>query len=133
MRKNIKLLVFMVVLAMHSIPTWSATNSAVALNYIPTGRLGNNPKPTKAPAHFSIPLSVVLDDENQQLLVTALAEGEFTYSICSETGDLITEGILNCYYNDSHTMNIGLYNCGVYYLYVTYNGHVFGGTFEIYE
>ena len=121
--------------AMQNVTMWAATTSIqpVPLYYTPTGRLGNNPKPSKAPAHYSIPLSVVFDDDNQQLLVTALAEGEFTYNIYNETGDLISEGTLNCNCNDSQTIELGLYNSGDYYIVVTYNGHAFSGAFEIYE
>ena len=135
MRKNIKLLAIMFAFTMQSVTMWSATTSMypVSLHYQQGPLLSNNPKPTKAPAHYSIPLSVVLDDDNRQLLVTALVEGEFTYNIYNETGNLISEGILNCNCNDSQTIDLGLYYSGVYYLVVTYNGHTFGGSFEIYE
>ena len=135
MRKNIKLLAIMFAFAMQSVTMWSATTSMypVSLSYRQGPLLGNNPKPSKAPAHFCIPLSVVLDEDSQQLLVTALAEGEFTYNIYNETGNLISEGILNCNCNDSQNIDLGLYYSGVYYLVVTYNGHTFGGSFEIYE
>lgn len=112
---------------------WSATTSMypVSLYYRPTGWTADNPKPSKAPAHYSIPLSVVLDDDNQQLLVTALADGEFTYSIYNETGNLISKGSLKCNCNDIQTIDLEPYYSGEYYIVVTYNGHTFGGAFEI--
>lgn len=135
MRKEIKVLVIMLAFAMQSVPMWSAPTSMhpVPLHYQQGPLLSNNPKPTKAPAHHSIPLSVIFDDDNQQLLVTALAEGEFTYCIYNETGILISEGTLNCDCNDSQTIDLGLYYSGKYYLNVTYNGHNFGAAFEICE
>lgn len=135
MRKNIKLLAIMFAFTMQSVTMWSATTSMypVSLSYRQGPLLGNNPKPSKAPAHYNIPISVVLDEDSQQLLVTALAEGEFTYNIYNETGNLISEGILNCNCNDSQTIDLGFYYSGTYYIVVTYNGHAFGGAFEIYE
>lgn len=135
MRKNIKLLAIMFAFTMQSVTMWSATTSMypVSLSYRQGPLLGNNPKPSKAPAHYNIPISVVLDEDSQQLLVTALAEGEFTYNIYNETGNLISEGILNCNCNDSQTIDLGFYYSGTYYIVVTYNGHAFGGAFEIFE
>lgn len=135
MRKNIKLLAIMFAFTMQSVTMWSATTSMypVSLSYRQGPLLGNNPKPSKAPAHYNIPISVVLDEDSQQLLVTALAEGEYTYNIYNETGNLISEGILNCNCNDSQTIDLGFYYSGTYYIVVTYNGHAFGGAFEIYE
>ena len=119
--------------AMQSVTMWAFTTSMypVSLYYRPTGWTGDNPKPSKAPANYTIPLSVVLDDDNQQLLVTALVEGEFTYKIYSESGYLMSEGALNCNCNDSQTIDLGFYSSGVYYIVVTYNGHDFSGEFEI--
>lgn len=135
MRKKIKLLAIMFAFTMQSVTMWSATTSMypVSLSYRQGPLLGNNPKPSKAPAHYNIPISVVLDEDSQQLLVTALAEGEFTYNIYNETGNLISEGILNCNCNDSQTIDLGFYYSGTYYIVVTYNGHAFGGAFEIFE
>ena len=119
MRKKIKLLAIMFAFTMQSVTMWSATTSMypISLSYRQGPLLGNNPKPSKAPAHFCI----------------ALAEGEFTYNIYNETGNLISEGILNCNCNDSQTIDLGFYYSGTYYIVVTYNGHAFGGAFEIYE
>lgn len=132
MRKKIKLLAIMFAFTMQSVTMWSATTSMypVSLSYRQGPLLGNNPKPSKAPAHYNIPISVVLDEDSQQLLVTALAEGEFTYNIYNETGNLISEGILNCNCNDSQTIDLGLYYSGVYYLVVTYGTIVKNSTFH---
>lgn len=135
MRKNIKLLAIMFAFAMQSMTMWSATSSMypVTLSYRQGPLLGSNSKPTKAPAHYSIPLNVVLDDDNQQLLVTALAEGEFTYYIYNESNEVITQGTLNCCNNGEYTIDFTLCCSGEYELVVIYNDHVFRGTFEIYE
>lgn len=73
----------MLAIAMQSLTLWAATASIqpVSLYYSSTGRLGYNPKPSKAPAQYNIPLSVVLDEDSQQLLITTLVDGDFTYYI----------------------------------------------------
>lgn len=133
MRKNIKLLAIMFAFTMQSITMWSATTSLypVSLSYRQEPVLGDNPKPSKAPAHYNIPLSVVFDDDNQQLLVTALAEGGFTYYIYNEGNEIIAQGVLNCSNNDEYTIELALCYSGEYELVVIYNGHVFSGTFEM--
>lgn len=133
MRKNIKLLAIMFAFAMQSMTMWSNPTSTVSLYYRRVPNLGNNPKPSKAPANYVIPLSVILDEENHQLLVTALAEGQFTYYIYNEGNEVITQGILNCYNNGEYTIDFGLCCSGEYELVVIYNDHVFSGTFEIDE
>lgn len=135
MRKNIKLLAIMFAFAMQSMTVWSATTSMypVSLYHMPTGWTGDNPKPSKAPANYTIPLSVILDDENQQLLVTALAEGEYTYYIYNEGNEVISQGFLNCCNNGEYTIDLGLCCSGEYELVVIYNDHAFSGAFEMYE
>lgn len=135
MRKNIKLLAIMFAFAMQSMTMWSATTSMypVSLYHRPTGWTGDNPKPSKAPANYTIPLSVILDEENQQLLVTAFAEGQFTYYIYNESGDIVSQGVLNCNNNGSYVINLGLCSYGTYTIAVTYNEHTYIGTFEIFE
>lgn len=135
MRKNIKLLAIVFAFAMQSMAMWSATTSMypVSLSYRQGPLLGSNSKPTKAPAHYSIPLNVVLDDHNQQLLVTALLKGECTYYIYNENNEVITQGVLNCCYNGNYSINLGFCPSGTYTIVVTYNGQEFVGTFELYE
>lgn len=135
MRKNIKLLAIMFAFAMQSMTMWSATTSMypVSLYHRPTGWTGANPKPSKAPANYTLPLCVILDEENHQLLVTALAEGQYTYYIYNEGNEVITQGVLNCYSNGEYTIDLAQCCSGKYELVVIYNDHVFRGTFEIYE
>ena len=84
--------------------------------------------------HFYVPnISLLSTRTSVGKQPNALAEGEFTYNIYNETGNLISEGILNCNCNDSQTIDLGFYYSGTYYIVVTYNGHAFGGAFEIYE
>ena len=135
MRKNIKLLAIMFAFTMQSATMWSATTSMypVSLSYRQGPLLGNNPKPSKAPAHYNIPISVVLDEESQQLLVTALADGEFTYYIYNERDEIVSQGVLICSNNGCYSINLGFFSFGTYYIAVTYNEHTYGGTFDIYE
>lgn len=135
MRKNVKSLAIMFAFLMQSVTMWSATTSIypVPLSYHVDPLLSNNPKPTKAPAHYTSPLSVFLNEENQQLLVTALVEGEYTYYIYNEDNEVITQGVLNCIDNGEYTINLGFCCSGEYDLVVVYNDHVFSGTFEIDE
>ena len=131
MRKNIKLLAIMFAFAMQSMTMWSATTSMypVSLYHRPTGWTGANPKPSKAPANYTIPLSVFLDDENQQLLVTALAEGEYTYYIYNESNEIVSQGVLNCSNNGSYVIYLRFCSYGTYNIEVSYNEHVYEGTF----
>ena len=131
MRKNIKLLAIMFAFAMQSMTMWSATTSMypVSLYHRPTGWTGANPKPSKAPANYTIPLSVFLDDENQQLVVTALAEGEYTYYIYNESNEIVSQGVLNCSNNGSYGINLRFCSYGTYNIEVSYNEHVYEGTF----
>lgn len=135
MRKNIKLLAIMFAFAMQGVTMWAATTyiHPVLLYYVSTGKLGNNHKPTKAPARNAIPLSIVLDEESQQLLVTALADGEFTYYIYNESEEVVSQGVLICSNNGCYSINLVFFSYGTYNIAVTYNEHTYGGTFEIYE
>lgn len=133
MRKNIKLLVFMLALAMQSIPTWSATDSVypVALNYVPTGRLGNNPKPSKAPAKFNLSLSVSLNLENQQLVMQDSYGEVYTYYILNKNEEVVSQGILDFSSTENHIVDLWNYHSGAYTLAIVYGGHTFFGTFDI--
>jgi hypothetical protein len=133
MRKNIKLLAIMFAFAMQSMTMWSATTSMypVSLYHRPTGWTGDNPKPSKAPAHYSIPLSFILDEDNQQLLVTAFADIEFTYYIYNEDDEIIFQGVMYANSKDINSIELGLCAYGRRKLIVVYNGRVFEGTFYV--
>lgn len=133
MRINIKLLAIIFALTLQSVTMWSATTSVypVSLSYRQGPLLGSNPKPTKAPAHYRIPLIVVFDDDIQQLLVTALAEGEFAYYIYNESEEVITQGVLACSNNGYYNIDLGFCAYGTYSLVVSYNNHTYVGKFEV--
>ncbi len=140
MRKNIKLWAIIFAFTLQSGTMWSATTSMhpVSLHcqqgpLLGSPLLGSNPKPTKAPAKYSIPLSMFFDDENLQLLVTALGEVEITYYVYNASDEVVSQGVLNCTTNDNYTIELGLCSSGTYSVAVTYNGSVFKGTFEISE
>jgi len=135
MKKSIKLFTIMIALAMQSLTMWATTTSLfpVSLHYRQGPLLGNNPKPTKAPAKFSIPLSIAFDDESQQLQVVAFADIEFTYTIFSESGEAVSQGLLQCYDNYCYSIDLNPLNNGEYNIVITYNGHNFEGCFEIYN
>lgn len=131
MKKRICFMAILFAFAMQSVSVWAATQSVtpVYLHYKHTPKLDGMPRPSKAPANYTIPLSVVLDDDNQQLLVTALADGQFTYYIYNDGNGVITQGVLNFSGNGSYTIDLGLCCSGEYELVVVYNDHVFSGTF----
>ena len=133
MKKNIKSLVIMLAIAMQSLTLWAATASIqpVSLYYSSTGRLGNNPKPSKAPAQYNIPLSVVLDEDSQQLLITTLVDGDFTYYIYNESDELISQGEVMCCNNSYYAINLESCSYGSYSIAITYNSHTYVGTFNI--
>lgn len=125
----------MVALTIQSLNTWAATTSetTVGLTYRPAPMLGNNPKPSKAPARFRVPLSVSFNDESQQLLMVALDDMEFSYDIYTEDGAVVAQGALNCREGSYNNVDLSLLGEGEYSIVVTYNGHNFEGFFEIYE
>ena len=133
--RRIKLLSIMMALTIQSLTVWAATTSdtPVDLTYRPAPMLGNNPKPSKAPARFRIPLSASFNDESQQLLMVALDDMEFSYNIYSEDGAVVAQGALNCSEGSYNNVDLNLLDGGEYCIVVTYNGHNFEGFFEIYE
>lgn len=133
MKKIFKLLAIMFAFAMQSTTTWAAadTGTNVSLHYYPSAWLGNNPKPSRAPAKFSIPLTVLLDEDNQQLKITSQVASEYTYYIYSEYGDVISQGVLYCENNESYNIDLGLSQNGSYSIVFMYNGYSFVGTFDI--
>ena len=133
--KRIKLLAIMMALTIQNLTVWAATTSdnPVDLTYRPAPMLGNNPKPSKAPARFRIPLSASFNDESQQLLMVALDDMEYTYNIYAEDGAVVAQGALNCNEGSYNTVDLSLLDGGEYCIVVTYNGHNFEGIFEVYE
>lgn len=133
MKKKFKLGAFLFVFAMHSTMMWAAANAStkVTLRYNPGAWLGNNHKPSRLPAKFDIPFTVLLDNEKQQLCVTSQVVGEFTYFIYNENAEIILQGVLNYANYESCTIDLGLCQAGSYSVVFLYNGLSFAGTFEI--
>lgn len=133
MRKNIKFLAIMFAFAMQSVTMWSATTSMypVSLSYQQGPLLGNNPKPSKAPAHYSIPLSVSFNAESHQLVIQDSSGEVYTYYILNENEEVVSQGILDFSSADNHIIDLWSNLSGIYTLVVVHDGHTFCGTFDI--
>lgn len=129
MKSRFNYLVIMIAFAILSMSMLAvAENVPVSLNYRKGAQLGNNPQPSRG---LEIPLSVVLDDVLQELIVEDPTGGEYTYYILNESEVLETQGVLDFSNVSSQTIDLGLFESGTYYLVVTYNGTDYVGIFEI--
>lgn len=133
MTKKIYLGAILIAFVMQSMSAWSNTLGISPVNlyrkYAP--KLDGNAKPTKAPANFSIPLTVYLDEDNHQLMVTSISDGDFTYYIYDDCGNVVTQGIINCTVNQ--VLSLGLWICqsGVFSIVFTNDGNTYEGVFAI--
>lgn len=133
MKRKVKFLAIMFAFITQSLSIWGTTTDvySISLNYTPTGRLGNMPKPSKAPANFTAPVSIIHDEGNQSLVMTMLAEGNFTYSIYNEENTIMSQGCVDYVVNNNYTIDLSLYNSGEYRIIVLYNDYTFSGTFFV--
>lgn len=133
MKKKIYLVAILTALIMQSMGAWSNTLGISQVNlyrkYAP--KLDGNAKPTKAPANFSIPLTVYLDKDNHQLKVTSISDGDFTYYIYDEYGNVVTQDVINCSSNTIIYIDLWLCQSGVFSIVFTNDGNTYEGEFEI--
>lgn len=131
MKQQIKVLAIIFALAIQGINMRAATTSTypVDLHYKPN-KIDGTPKPSKAPAHYVIPLNVFYDEDTQQLLVNALAAGEYIYYVLDENNNIISQGVLNCRNNGSYSITLNPFQNGIFTVCFVYNGHAFYGTIE---
>lgn len=118
---------------MQSMSAWSGTTnvSPVYFHKKPAPKLDGTPRPSKAPANYSLTLSVFLDEDSQQLVMYDPSGETYTYYICNEDEDVISQGVLNFSSSESCTVNLWTYSSGTYDIIVVYNGVTYSGTFEI--
>ena len=131
MTKKIYFVAILFAFVMQSMSIWANTLSVSPVNmyrkYSP--KLDGTPKPSKAPVNFSIPLSVFLDEDARQLIVTSVSDGDLDYCIYDENDEVISQGILSCNNIDDCVINLGFCSYGTYNIEVSYNEHVYEGTF----
>lgn len=129
MKSRFNFLVIMIAFAILSMSMLAVAETVpVSLNYRKGAWLGNNPQPTRGP---EIPLYVIFDDVLQELIVEDPTGGEYTYYILDESEVIETQGVLDFSNASSQTIDLALFESGIYYLVITYNGNDYGGTFEI--
>lgn len=131
MVNKIKLLAILFVFAMQSMTAWSATLNASSVHLHKYTSNNEFPKPSKAPSKNPFALSVVLDDESQQLDFTDNSGNSYTYYIYDEDGGTVMQGILD--FSNSENCSVDLSGCpsGTYTLAVMYGGNTYMGTFEL--
>lgn len=135
MKKKIYLVAILIAFVMQSMSAWSNTLGISPVNlyrkYAP--KLDGNAKPTKAPANFSIPLTVYLDEDNHQLMVTSISAGDYTYYIYDDCGSVVTQGVIYCSVNTTFTIDLWLCQAGLFSIVFTNEGNIYEGEFEIEE
>lgn len=133
MTKKICFMAILFAFVMQSVSVWSATQSVtpVYLYYTNTPKLDGMLKPTKAPANFSLSLSVSLNSENQQLIMQDSSGEVYTYYILNDNEEVVSQGILDFSSTDNHIVDLWSYPSGIYTVVVVHNGHDFSGEFEI--
>lgn len=133
MKQQFKFLTILLAFVIQGITMLATTTSTypVYLHYKPN-KIDGTPKPSKAPAHFGIPLNVFFDEDSQQLQVKAQAAGEYIYYVFDENNNIMSQGILNCRNNGNYNINLELCDSGTFTVCFIYNEHTFYGTFEIY-
>lgn len=135
MTKKIYFMAILFAFLMQSMSVWSNTNgiSPVSMYRKHAPKLDGNPKPSKAPANFNIPLAVFLDEDSQQLIVTPLADGDYTYNIYDGCGSVVTQRLIKCTANDSFSIDLCLCQSGFFTVEFVVEGNAFEGEFEIEE
>jgi len=135
MKKKICSGIILLAFVLQSVSVWSATInvSPVYLYYKSTPKLDGNPRPSRAPAKFNTPFTVYIDESKRQLSVTSIASGDFTYFIYNDSGEILTQGILDCVENTNHTIDLWSCQSGIFIIVFIYNGNTYEGTFEVGE
>ena len=133
MTKKTYFMAILFALVMQSMSVWANTLSIspVSLYRRHAPKLDGTLKPSKAPANLSIPLTVYLDEDTRKLTVTALADGDFTYYIYNDSGDILSQGILNCIVNSDYSIDLWLCNNGEFSIVFMHQENTYEGTFEI--
>lgn len=131
MTKKIYVWAILLAFVMQSMNVWSETSSAlpVYLYSKHTPKLDGNPKPSKAPAYIS--LSVFLDEETKQLIITDTSNRVYTYSIYNENEEIISQGLLDCASNENLYIDLGNFQSGTYYIAIFDDSVTYIGAFEL--
>ena len=133
MKKKICFLAILFAFVMQSTSVWSNTLgiSPVSMyrKYVP--KLDGNLKPSKAPANLTVPFIVFLDEDNQQLMVTSISAGDYTYCIYDNCDSVVTQGVICCSVNTTFTIDLWLYQAGLFSIVFTNEGNIYEGEFEI--
>lgn len=134
MVKNIKFMAILFAFVMQSMTIWSyniINGTKVYLQYKTDPKTKGNHGSTRAPVKSSIPLTVFIDNTNQQLELTDPSNGVYSYSIYDENEEIMSQGTLNFTNGDSLYIDLWDYQSGVYSLEIIYGGSTYCGTFEI--
>ena len=133
MTKKIYFVAILFAFVMQSMSVWSNTNGISPVNLYRkcSPKIDVYHKPSKAPANFSIPLAVFLDEDAQQLRVASYSDADFTYYIYNDSGDILSQGILNCIVNSDYSIDLWSCHSGEYTIVFMHEGNTYEGTFGI--
>lgn len=133
MLKKICFMAIFIAFVFQSVNVWSATNSLspVYLCYRHTPKLDGTPKPSKAPVNYTLTLNVSLDEDFRQLIMQDLSRLQYTYYICDENEEVVSQGNLDFTNHDNLVIDIWPFQSGVYTLFIIYGEHTFCGNFEL--
>lgn len=130
MTMNLRIMAIIIAFVISGMKVWSSVVgvSPVYLHYKQTTVLNGKIKPSKAPAHYNIPLSVFLDEDTKRLVFTDSSDETYSYSMYDESGDLVLQGVLDFVSNDLY-LDLSFLPSGVYSIDITDNDCTYAGTF----
>lgn len=133
MTKNIKIMAILFVFVMQSMTTWASTINGlqVYFQYKSTKKIGDISHPSRVPAKQHFSLNAFYDDAEQQLTLTDLSSGVYSYTIYGDNEIVMSQGVLNFNNGDILYIDLWGYQRGTYTLEIVYGGCTYFGTFEI--
>lgn len=133
MTKAIQLIAILFAFVMQSTNVLASTHvvTPVYIYYKSIQKPNGSHNPSKAPGIYDIPLSIFLDEENRQLVLSDSQEEVYTYCIYNESEEVMSQGVLNFISTNSQYIDIGILQNGTYNIIITKDNCAFIGMFNI--
>ena len=124
MKTTFKLFVILFVLALQATPVCADGNGTPLTPTVKSGpKIGNNPKPTRAPArHTPLYIEIFLNMEDRTLEFYNPAGSTITYYIYNEDDDEMCGGTISFAQQDEASVSLSSFPDGIYYLEIVVNG-----------
>ncbi len=101
--------------------------------YRVTPKVTGNTKPSKAPVHFCLTLTVFFDEDIRQLALYDESGNTYTYYVYDEDESEVVQGSFNSSVTNSISLDLSYCIEGTYILVVSIDGTLYQGEFTIEE